>query len=301
VTAGDTIQSVDFDQTNLITNAIGIVNSAELNAEQIGIQALIDNENIGSFTNNANFSNANGTAAAVVSIDSLVQSGNVTQTNAVENQINIDNAGSIDPDEGMSAKIENLSIGSFSNSISALNVNGTAAVIDGQDLTQSMTFSQANSLSNAITAANEGKIKASGTGIDLMIINQDLSFSNSANLSISNTSTTSIAGDLDQSAEVNQSNTITNAITVNNKGSIEAGGTAISAQILSGGIVFSNAVSASLSQTSGAGANGSFTQRADITQRNLIDNKINIFNSGSIEGGTLGIYASIPYASYSAT
>jgi hypothetical protein len=177
----------------------------------------------------------------------------VGQTNQIENQISVDNAGSIDPDEGISATIRNLSIGSFSNQISASSANVTAAVIDTQDLVQSMAFAQDNSLINDMAVANEGKVKASGTGVDLMIVNQDLSFSNSATLY--NTSTTGVQGDITQSAEVNQSNAITNDITLNNKGSIEAGGTAVSAQILSSGVVFSNAVSGSLTQASGAGAN----------------------------------------------
>ena len=298
IMAEDAVQSINLSQANLIASAISIANGDELNAEQSGIQTLIDNESISGFLNIVDLSNANGTAAAV-NADSLAQSGRVDQANSIDNQIAIANAGSLDPQEGISAEIRNLSIGSFENSISASNANGSAAIIDEEDLTQTLSLRQANAVNNSIEVANEAKIRASYTGIDLMIVNQDLSFSNSLSFFNLDDSNTSVADDLIQSADIVQSNTIANDITVTNKGSISAGGAAISAQVFNSGIVFANSATGSESQASGA--NGDLNQTASVTQSNTISSKIAVVNSGSIEGGTLGIFASIPDANYSAS
>ena len=295
VGAGETSQAVATDQQNSINSAINIANSADLNSGDIGIQALIDTESIGSLANLVAFSNANG-GAAVVTLDSLAQSAALVQTNAVAGTITIENGGEIDPDTGISAEIRNLSIGPLTNQASGSNVNGTAAVINHDDLTQSIDFTQANAVTSTIAVTNGGKIRASDTGISALIVTQDLTLSNIASFSNTTDATSSVGGDLTQTVDIVQTNTVSSAITVTNTGSVNGGGTAISAEILNGNFAFLNQVTGS--STSGSAVNGDVTQTANITQTNLIQSNIKLFNTGSILGGTLGIFASITRPTY---
>ena len=187
VSVGDSDQSVAFTQVNDLTSNIQILNSAAVDASQMGIQALIDNASIGNFSNSAGFANTNG-GAAVIIVDSLKQSGSIGQTNAIESEIDIVNSSSLGSDGGISAEINNSSIGNLYNTISAANATGSAAVLDNQDLTQAIAFRQANVVSSDIAIINSGKVTASGTGIDLIINNEGLQLDNTARFSSSSTS-----------------------------------------------------------------------------------------------------------------
>jgi autotransporter family porin len=295
VDAEDAAQTMAFNQENSLASTIVIANSAELNASDVGIQALIDTGSIGGFVNFATFGNANG-GAAVVSVDSLTQSARVAQANTIASAISIENTGEIDPDTGIMAEIHNQSIGPLTNQVVGANVNGTAALIDQDDLTQSFDINQANTVSNNIAAVNTGKIKASDTGISALIDNQGLTLNNVASFANATDATSTVSGDLTQTADIVQTNTVSSSITITNKGSINAGGTAVSAQILNNDIAFFNQVSGS--STNGSGVNGDVTQTANITQTNLIQSNIKLINTGSIQGGTLGVYASISRPTY---
>ena len=94
-----------------------------------------------------------------------------------------------------------------------------------------------------------------------------------------------------------QTNTVSNSISVNNSGDVYASGTAVSAKIMNSNIGLANQVIGTAT-TNGSGVNGNITQTASVDQKNLIANQINVVNTGSIQGGTLGIYAAIPVPTY---
>lgn len=295
VNADDVAQSASADQENAIGSDIHITNVANINAGDIGIQAWIDNETFGTFANTASFQNANGNGA-VLTLDSITQSAAFNQANTIANGIAIENSGAIDPDTGIMAEIDNKSIGVLSNQATGTNLNGTAAVADESGLKQSLNSAQSNAVTNDIAITNSGKIRASDTGISASILTDGVALANTIQFL---NSTTPLGPDLAQTADIVQTNTVASSINITNTGSVTAGGTAISARIETNNVGFLNQVLGSA--TGGAASGENVMQTAHVAQKNLIASQINIVNRGSIQGGTLGIYAAIPEATYTAS
>jgi hypothetical protein len=292
-------QSVGAQQGNSIANTISLLNTASLDTGNRGISAVIDTENVAGLGNTATLGNADG-VAAVIDVDSLSQTIAAQQTNAVESGIFIDNRGSFSSSTGIRAQITNRSFAALSNDIVASNLAGAASLINRGDQTQDINITQANEVASSVAVANGGEINASGAGIVASIDNQTLTLDNTINLT-SNAlgSTATISGDVSQNLDFEQSNTVSNSISIFNTGSVTAGGVAVSAQIFNQGINLTNTLFGI--ETSGAAVNGDVTQTARVTQTNTLASNIAIANSGTIKGGTLGIYASIPDATFNLT
>ena len=81
------------------------------------------------------------------------------------------------------------------------NENGTATLINDDDLTQSADIVQKNEVINEISIQNGGNLTASVTGIRASIDVDDLTLSNTASFSFSNDAS-NVADDLTQTAQV---------------------------------------------------------------------------------------------------
>ena len=144
---------------------------------------------------------------------------------------------------------------------------------------------QSNTIGANIDIDNSGHVEGDNIGINAVIAGNDFSQANSANVLTGNSGAVSIDS---FSAEVRQSNTIGANIDIDNSGHVEGDNIGINAVIA--GNDFSQANSAAIvTDNSGAVSIDSFT--AKVPQSNTIDANIDIDNSGSVFGGTLGILA----------
>jgi len=291
VTLGDDLQSTDYDQSNTIDNSIVVNNDAAIDP-QTGILAKITNQYIGQMFNFVAAGNVNGNAAVVTAGD-LTQSGDETQANAVNNAITIGNSGDIDDSQaGIQGLITNSSIGSIHNSIGLSNSSGEAALVGIGDFVQTGTFNQTNAVANNISITNKAKIASSQVGIDAAISNDDIEFLNELVTGNTLAATSNVGDDLTQKVNATQTSTLTNNIYIGNSGNVRGDTTGISAQILNTNLSFSN--QATVTSTIDGTVGDQITQTAKVTQKNTIENKIQIVNTGRVWGGDLGIYAWIP-------
>jgi hypothetical protein len=134
ISLNDLLQSAAFVQSNAIDSNISITNSGALVAPA-GISTSITNLAIGSLSNNALVSNANGTATAVTLFD-LAQTIDLEQSNAITNATNIENGGSFAGIDGVTAAIANRTIGILRNNAGISNVNGNAVAAGVSDFSQ---------------------------------------------------------------------------------------------------------------------------------------------------------------------
>ena len=288
VDAEDATQSFDLDQENIVESQIVINNSSSMDAGGVGIHAVIATSDIDRLRNTIDAENLNGNAA-LVTVGSLDQSANFTQYNTVFSQIVIDDTGGVDAATGIQAEITSRSL-DLANGAALQNVNGTATLIDDDDLEQSADIVQKNAVTNDISIKTGGSLTASGTGIQAVIDVDDLQLANTASFAFTNNAS-GVADDLTQSAEVEQSNIVTSTITVINTGSVKAGDVGISAEILNGSMSLANTANGAI--VGAANVSGDTTQSASFTQTNQVESSIAINNSGSIWGANRGIVASI--------
>ena len=298
VTADDVTQSFDLLQNNVVESQIVISNSNGVTADGgFGVWATIDTVDLDdSLLNSIDVGNANGDAA-LVTIGSLDESADFTQYNTVFSQIVVNDTGATNAETGILAEIRTIGLGA-SNIVTIANENGTATLINDDDLTQSADIVQKNQVINEIAIQNGSALAASETGIRASIEAEDLSLANDATFSFSDDAS-EIADDLSQTAQIEQTNSVSNRIAITNAGGINAGDIGVSAEIVSGMFSLSNTVSGAFA--AGANVAGDLTQTANVTQTNRVDSTIAINNSGSIRGANRGIVATIGAATVTST
>ena len=290
IDADDVTQSFDLLQDNVVESQIVISNSSALTADGgYGIQARIWTVDLDdTLRNSIDVGNTNGNAA-LVTIGSLDQSADFTQYNTVFSQIIVADTGATDAQTGILAEVTTIGLG-LTNAAEIENENGTATLINDDDLTQSADIVQKNEVINEIAIQNGGTLTASDTGIRARIEVDDLSLSNSATFSFSDDAS-EVADDVAQTAQVEQSNSVTNKITIANAGGINAGDIGVSAEIVNGAFSLNNTASGAFA--GGANVSGDTTQTASFTQTNQVESEIAINNTGSIRGANRGIVATI--------
>ena len=297
VSADDVRQSFDLLQDNVVESQIVITNDSAVNAGNVGIQALLATSDLGLLQNSIDAENLNGNAA-LVTAGSLDQSAKSAQYNTVFSQIVIGDTGATDAETGILAEISSLGL-DLRNGATLGNANGTATLINQDDLDQSADIVQNNTVTNDISITTGKSLTASGTGIRAEIDVDDVHLANTASFEFSNDAT-SVADDLHQLAEVEQSNIVTSTINVANTGSVKAGTVGVSAEILNGSISLANTASGAIDGGAGVVSDHT-TQTASFSQTNQVESKITVINSGSIWGANRGIVASILGANVSAS
>ncbi len=288
VTADDAVQTFDLGQENLVESQIVIANYSGVNSGSFGIHATILTSDIDALSNSVYVENLNGMAAAVT-LGSLEQSANIAQYNTVFSQIIINDAAATDAQTGIQAEVgsQNLNLVNQSE-VNAINADVTS--INDDDLVQSADIVQQNQVTNDISVQNGGSLTASGTGIRARIDNDGLQLSNTAFFSFLSDAS-EVAGDVTQTATLQQSNIVSSTITVINTGSVHAGDVGISAEIRNYSLSLSNEADGTIG--SAGGVVGATSQAATVTQLNEVESKIAVNNSGSIFGANRGISASI--------
>ncbi|MEX2165770.1 MAG: autotransporter domain-containing protein [Methyloceanibacter sp.] len=282
--AGDVTQSGELVQTNAITSNITLDNGGGILAEDVGLLLLIDNQDV-VLTNTGVVIAAN---VASATLGDVTQSAAVDQTNAITSNVTLVNSGDIDPDFGILVALgnENNYLGN-TGTVAAANI----ASATGGDFTQSAELGQTNAITGNIAINNGGRVEASDTGILADIDNRDIVMTNtvlSANLNLASAT----AGDLTQSLEIEQSNTVVSQIDIINSGEIRAKNTAIGAEINNQYIAFGNtALNGDLDIGSATG--GDLTQSSEVNQTNTLTSHVGIANSGDIRGNNIGISAEI--------
>src|SRR5262249_15651015 len=156
--------------------------------------------------------------AELVTIGSLDQSADFSQYNTVFSQIVVNDTGATNADTGILAEISTDGLGA-GNSATIANENGTATLINDDDLTQSADIVQKNQAMNEMAIQNSGSLNASGIGISASIDVDNLTLANDATFSFSDDAS-AVANDLTQTAQIQQSNIVRNKITVTNSGSV---------------------------------------------------------------------------------
>jgi hypothetical protein len=181
------------------------------------------------FANNTAASNANGSTSS----GDVAQIIDIDQISSITSTISKNNSGDINAAQpGIFAEINNGLIGGFANNAVASNANGTAAPITFGDVTQSVALTQTNSITSTIEIVNSGDIDA-GLGILAEINNQAIGgFANSAAASNANGSAFAANfGDLVQSTDFTQTNSIGSNIAINQSGDLTNGSGGIYAEI----------------------------------------------------------------------
>ena len=220
------------------------------------------------------------------------------QYNTVFSQIVINDSGTNDAETGIQAEISSLGL-DLRNEATLGNANGTATLINQDDLDQSADIVQNNTVTNEISITTGKSLTASGTGIRAEIDVDDVHLANTASFEFSNDAT-SVADDLHKLAEVEQSNIVTSTINVANTGSVKAGTVGVSAEILNG-LDIAGEYGQRGHRWRRRRRFGRHTQTARFSQTNQVESKINVNNSGSIWGANRGIVASILGANVSAS
>jgi outer membrane autotransporter protein len=289
----DLAESADIDQTNTIASGIGIENRGGIVAGYVGIGAEIGNRDIVS-VNYADTGIVNGQATYTVIYGDATLSTPIAQTNRVANDITIDNSASVAAGyAGILAAIDNETI-NFTTAADVALTNNDEIV---GDLSQSANIDQANTVASDIAIVNSGDVKAGALGIQAEINNATINFAAAA--AVANRNNVDVSGDLSQSANVDQTNTIASSIAIENRGNVESDGVGISALIDNRDIVFSNYTYANVGNAGSVG--GSATQTLNVSQTNRIESFITIVNSGNARAVALGIYAGVPDPVYVAS
>ena len=294
VTVADIDQSFKLTQANTIDNGIGVYNSAAINSA-IGINAVIDTQDIGGLSNDILAGNANG-GAALIKADDVTQSFDLLQDNVVESQIVISNSSAVEADGGfgIQARIQTVDLDdALQNSIEARNANGNAALFTLGSLDQSANFTQYNTVFSQIIINDTGATKAE-TGILAEVSTRGLGLGNEAELENENGTATLINDDdLTQSADIVQKNEVINEVSIQNGANLTASVTGIRASIDVDDLTLSNTASFSFSNDASNVADD-LTQTAQVQQSNSVTSKITVTNAGSINAGDMGVSAQDP-------
>ena len=204
-------QSFDLHQGNKIATSILVDGDSDVDADNMGLRGYIETSAIEELRNLFRVSNANG-EAALVTIGSVEQSVVSRQANTISSSMVLNGAAGIDADTGIWAQITTEDL-SLINQAEATNINGTATLVDNEDLTQSADIVQNNRVENTISANNAGNFNAAGIGIQALIDNDDLELLNEAQFGFVNDGA-DVGGDVTQTAKLEQRNSVTSKITV---------------------------------------------------------------------------------------
>ncbi|MGV1013904.1 MAG: autotransporter domain-containing protein [Methyloceanibacter sp.] len=290
-TGGNVTQTATLNQSNAITTTVGFANSGNIGNPAVGILIDIDNQDFVLVNTGVVF--LVNTIAATGG--NVTQTAALNQTNAVTTNVGLNNSGRIDAgDTGILVDIDNddITLGSI-----ALDGNLNLIAATAGNLTQSIEIAQSNRVVNQIGIVNSGDIQAGNVGIGAVIDNDNITFGTIAlNADLNIISAT--AGDVTQSSQVSQTNSLVNHIGIANSGNIQAGNIGIAAAIDNDDISFTNVAGTGVVSTGVVG--GALSQTAAINQTNSIENSIAITNSGSVWGGNTGIFASIDPPVYAA-
>ncbi len=300
ITLRDVTQSADFIQTNTIGSDITIVNSGDLDAD-IGIIALINAEIVGSLANNAAISNANGSATAF-DLLGLTQTIDLVQGNAIGSSIEIHNHGAMaGVDTGLIAEINHRTIGSLANNAVGIgpglsNANGTVEAIGLANLDQVINLQQSNEISGDLSLYNYGSIDTDCCGVDAQIHTDAIgSLANNATVSNANGAADGVTlAQITQSSNLDQANTIDNAIGVYNHGEIGSG-VGINASIDSQSVddLYNDVTAINANGEVGLVDAEAVVQSFDLGQQNIVESQIVIANYSGVEAGSVGIHAVI--------
>jgi autotransporter family porin len=276
---GDLIQAANDTQVNAVANIVAIENGGDATGTYAGIVAVTFND--------ANLLSAmgNNTTAAITSIididDDLTQSATATQVNEMANATLILNNGDAEGGEvAILATVLNdgWELGNTSNAAMA-----TAFSVGGEH-TQSLVSDQFSAVESNILIDNRGRADGGDVGIAAAIANTDLVLSNVATGLLESSGGTPAT----QTVTVDQINMVTNNIAVTNSGQVRGGEIGVLAEIENEGIAFDNIV-----DIEGINPDAGSSQTVNVNQRNIIQNTIVLTNSGSIEGGEIGVAAGI--------
>ena len=262
-------------QSNTIDANIDIDNSDDFEGDDIGINAEITGND---------FSQANSAAvvtdnSGAFSTDSFT--AKVRQSNTIDANIDIDNSGHVEGDNiGINAEITG---NDFSQANSAAVVTDNSGAFSTDSFTAKVR--QSNTIDANIDIDNSGHVEGDNIGINAEITGNDFSQANSAAVVTGNSGAVSTES---FTAKVRQSNRVDNTIKIDNSGTIKGGDIGINAVIAGNTSVQAN-IADVVTDNSGAFSTDSFT--AKVRQSNTIDANIDIDNSGSVFGGTLGILA----------
>jgi len=192
------------------------------------------------------------------------------QSIILTNDIVINNSGDIDPLIAIGAEIHNYTV-DFRN-------YSPLAYAD---------VSQENAVVNTIIVANNGGLIATNAGIVASIRNDDsVLFNDGFALNFDDAD----FGVRNQSTDIRQTNTLTNAIFIETNADIDAGQDGIAASVENNLLQIQNAAE-SFNDSFGDGA--ILTQIAEVEQANVLANLIDIGNAGGIVTNNSGIGAGI--------
>jgi len=261
--AGDVTQSASATQVNEVENTALILNRGDVEADQIGMFAAI--VNYGWELGNASVTEM---ATAFSVGGEHTQSLAVEQLNAIESNVLIDNRGRAEGGAvGIAAEIVNVNLELGNTAIGALESSG------GTPAAQTMTVNQTNMLTNNIIIENSGGVEGGEIGVLAEIVTTGIVFANVAVVEGVNPD----AG-ATQAVNITQRNIIQNTIVVANSGSIHGGEIGVAAGIFEPTFVEANVAFFNLDSP---------VQDVDVTESNTVQNRIDIFNTGSITADSL--------------
>ncbi|MBM3544821.1 MAG: hypothetical protein FJX44_10030 [Alphaproteobacteria bacterium] len=280
ITNGNLNQSLDADQSVLVLSDIVVNNSGEIDPP-IGILAAIDNQNIAL----ANLALSVALDLGVVVGGNLTQSITSNQTNAITNNIDLNN----------NAKVTATQIGIFTPTLnenialanlSAVILANVGSLVGG-NIVQTGSSDQANGIITTTNIVNSGEIDPE-IGIVSLIDNQNIAAANLGLVAAANIATLT-DGDVTQRARLGQTNTITSQTGVGNSGAVTADEAGIFTFIDNQIIALTN-IGAAAAVNVIAATGGDVTQSAALNQKNTLASGANIVNSGEIDSniGLLG-------------
>ncbi len=278
-------QIAEVEQANVLANLIEVGNGAAIVTNNSGIGAGILNDDVYLY---------NGCACGIGSInfgsaDILSQTAETGQYNVLGNAIVIENDGDVVTGiAGISVAISNRRT-ELKNDALVLNENYGGA----DSAVQSAETNQINLAVNAIVIDNGGSLDPLN-GIYAGIDNTDIRFLNEGDPYLGAPGNVASAGtpsfSTAQSGELLQSGDLTNTITIENRGAIDAGA-GIIAQIrnvnaeLENFFVFENVGELIITD--------SLAQSVELLQTNTVSNAIAVANTGPISAGLDGVRAEI--------
>ena len=268
VLLGSLQQSANVTQSNTVFSQI-VINDSGANDAQTGIQAEIRSQGL-DLINEAEVDDANA-AATIISNDALVQTADIVQKNEVVSQIFIQNGGSLTASgTGIRATIQSDAL--VLDNTASLTSTNDGSVAD--DLTQTATVEQTNTVSSQIEIANAGSVHAGDIGVSAQILNGSFTLGNHVTGAIGGAGT--VADDIIQTASISQTNQVESKIAVNNTGSIWGANRGVLASI--------DQVSISPSPVNSVSMSGGQSQ---VIRQTIVTRSISIDNAGSIGAGNM--------------
>jgi len=253
----------------------GKIRQANTIASRIEADAKIGNTGL-NLNNNANINNRDSESGVG---DNLAQSGDIDQANLVASAID---------GEGDRAKIGNEGL-NLSNNAAAINVNDLSGI--GGDLTQGTKLHQANTVASSVKLGNSRTASGGKAGVLAKIDNENLALQNNTSAVRNDNLDSGVGGDLTQSIEVGQANTVASEVDIANSGTASGGKAGVLAKIDNKSLVLQNSARVDNQNTGGIGDD--LTQDIKVDQSNTVASSIDVANSGTAEGGKVGILAKI--------